>query len=230
MSRLRFNAPLLAFLGALALVRGAQADLVVLTGGELFKVEHFEIEGERAKLTLVGGGILSLPILRVDRVVDDEIEAEPAPVEGAAPQPVEPPIPIAFDSLQPIPAVPFGATIYEAARRYRLNPRIVAEMARTESAFRPSAVSYKGACGLLQIMPATGRRFGLRRSELFDPRKNVEVATRYLAWLLERFEGKLDLALAAYNAGENAVARYGGVPPYRETRGYVRKILTALRS
>jgi hypothetical protein len=230
MWRLRFNALLFAFLGAVSLGRGTRADLVVLTGGEFFKVEHFEIDGARAKLTLVGGGILSLPILRVDRVVDDEVEAEPAPVEGAAPPPAEPPIPIAFDSLQPIPAVPFGATIYEAAKRYRLNPRIVAEMARTESAFRPSAVSYKGACGLLQIMPATGRRFGLRRSELFDPRKNVEVATRYLAWLLERFEGKLDLALAAYNAGENAVDRYGGVPPYRETRSYVRKILTALRS
>lgn len=223
---------LLAFLaGAIAVVREARADLVVLTGGEFFKVERFEVDGGRAKLTLVGGGILSLPILRVDRVVDDEIEPAPPPAAGEAPTALaEPPIPVAFDPMQPIPEVPFGATIYEAAKRYRLNPRIVAEMARTESAFRPSAVSYKGACGLLQIMPATGRRFGLRRSELFDPKKNVEVATRYLAWLLERFEGQLELALAAYNAGENAVDRHGGVPPYRETRGYVRKILTALRS
>jgi soluble lytic murein transglycosylase-like protein len=216
-----------AFLaGAIAVVRGARADLVVLTDGEFFKVERFEIDGGRAKLTLVGGGIISLPILRVERVVDDEIEpAPPALSEGAAPAVAEPLIPVAFDLAQPIPDVPFGATIYEAAKRHRVNPRIVAEMARAESAFHASAVSYKGACGLLQLMPATGRRFGLRRSELFDPKKNVDVA-----WLLERFEGKLDLVLAAYNAGENAVERHGGVPPYRETRGYVRKILTALRS
>jgi hypothetical protein len=216
--------------GAIASARGAQADLVVLTDGKFFKVEHFEVEGERAKLTLVSGGVLSLPILRIDRVVDDEIESEPPVAVGSVPPVAEPPIPVAFDPAQPIPEVPFGATIYEAAKRHRVNPRIVAEMARAESGFRPSAVSYKGACGLLQIMPATGRRFGLRRSELFDPKKNVDVATRYLAWLLERFEGKLEWALAAYNAGENAVQRHGGVPPYRETRGYVRKILTALRS
>jgi soluble lytic murein transglycosylase-like protein len=101
-------------------------------------------------------------------------------------------------------------------------------VARAESSFDARALSSKGACGLLQLMPATGQRFGLKRSELFDPKKNLEAGSRYLRWLLDRFSGDLRLALAAYNAGEHAVDRHKGVPPYRETRTYLSRIYASL--
>jgi hypothetical protein len=91
-----------------------------------------------------------------------------------------------------------------------------------ESEFDQFAVSSKGARGLMQLMPATARRFGV--SDAFDARQNVLAGTKYLRILLDQFSSDVELALAAYNAGENAVVRYGGVPPYKETRGYVAKI------
>jgi soluble lytic murein transglycosylase-like protein len=100
-------------------------------------------------------------------------------------------------------------------------------MAQTESAFDPVAVSHKGAAGLLQLMPATAERFGVQ--DVFDVPQNVEGAAKYLKWLLERFEGRTELALAGYNAGEGSVDRYQGIPPYRETRDYVTRVLAGVR-
>jgi soluble lytic murein transglycosylase-like protein len=97
-----------------------------------------------------------------------------------------------------------------------------------ESAYDARALSVKGARGLMQLMPATARRFGVTDERIHDPEVNVEAGTRYLAWLLDHFDGDLALALAAYNAGEGTVDRYQGVPPYRETRGYVQRIFHAL--
>ena len=91
-----------------------------------------------------------------------------------------------------------------------------------ESAGRQWATSPKGAMGLMQLLPATARRFGV--ADPFDPAQNVAGGTRYLRWLLDRFGGDVTLALAGYNAGEGAVERHGGVPPYRETRNYVRAV------
>ena len=96
-------------------------------------------------------------------------------------------------------------------------------MARIESNFNVYAVSPKGACGILQLIPETAERFGVE--DVFDAGENIDGGARYLRWLLERFDGDTRLALAAYNAGENAVQRYGGIPPYRETQDYVRKVL-----
>ena len=97
---------------------------------------------------------------------------------------------------------------------------------KTESAFDQWAVSSKGAQGLMQLMPSTARRFGV--SDPFNARQNIFAGTRYLRILLDLFQGDVDLALAGYNAGENAVRRYGGIPPYRETRNYVRKVRALL--
>ncbi len=107
----------------------------------------------------------------------------------------------------------------EHARRHGLDHSMVIAIMRRESGFDPRAVSAKGALGLMQLMPDTARRFGVR--DPFDPAQNVRGACAYLAWLLDRFGGDLVLALAAYNAGEETVETYGGVPPFAETRAYV---------
>jgi soluble lytic murein transglycosylase-like protein len=101
-------------------------------------------------------------------------------------------------------------------------------MVRAESGFDPHAVSVKGARGLLQLMPATAARFGVAEDSLFEPITNLGAGARYLGWLAERFAGELPLILAAYNAGEGMVDRYGGVPPFRETQDYLRRIYADL--
>jgi hypothetical protein len=111
-----------------------------------------------------------------------------------------------------------------AARLYQVNPDLVRAVMGVESEYDQWAVSSKGARGLMQLMPATARRLGVHDS--FDARQNIFGGSQYLRILLDQFGGDVTLALAAYNAGENAVLRYGGVPPYRETRGYVQRVQT----
>jgi soluble lytic murein transglycosylase-like protein len=120
--------------------------------------------------------------------------------------------------------------IDEVASRHQVDPELVRAIVRVESNFNPYAVSSRGARGLMQLVPATARRFGVRNA--FDPRSNLDGGLRYLKHLLGVFDGDLRLSLAAYNAGEQAVARNRGVPPYRETQNYLRKIaeLYPLRS
>jgi len=128
-----------------------------------------------------------------------------------------------------VPRSPYGQLIYDIAIRHSVNPHLVAAMIHVESAFNPRAKSRKGAYGLMQLLPETARRFGLRKKkDLFDPKKNLEVGVRYLKWLTERFGGNAEMILAAYNAGEGAVERFGGIPPYRETQQYVERIFGLL--
>ncbi|HSO08105.1 MAG TPA: transglycosylase SLT domain-containing protein [Pelomicrobium sp.] len=115
------------------------------------------------------------------------------------------------------------ALINELAPQYDLDPALVLEVVRAESNFDPRARSNKGALGLMQLIPATARRFGVR--DPIDPMQNLHGGMAYLRWLFDRFDGDLKLILAGYNAGEGAVERHGGVPPYTETREYVRRIL-----
>jgi soluble lytic murein transglycosylase-like protein len=115
--------------------------------------------------------------------------------------------------------------IKRAASNHSLDPRLVKAVALVESGFNSSAVSPKGARGLMQLMPATATRNGV--NNVHDPAQNIAGGTRYLSHLLNVFDGNLEKSLAAYNAGEGAVARYGGIPPYVETRDYVRRALTA---
>jgi soluble lytic murein transglycosylase-like protein len=116
--------------------------------------------------------------------------------------------------------------IEAAARLHQVSPDLVRAVIAAESEFDQWAVSSKGAQGLMQLMPETARRFGV--ADAFDARQNIFAGTHYLRLLLDLFQGDVALALAAYNAGENAVRRYGGIPPYRETRGYVPKIQALL--
>jgi soluble lytic murein transglycosylase-like protein len=117
--------------------------------------------------------------------------------------------------------VPFGSIIYNEARKNDLPPELVAAMVESESDFQPRLVSNKNAQGLMQIVPETGRLMGC--DDLFNPRANVAAGTKYFRYLLDRF-GDERIALAAYNAGEGAVERFGGVPEYRETIDYVHRV------
>ena len=219
---------LLAFVAGLA---PANAELLVLTDGRYLKVKSYEVTGEQAKLDLPYGGRMTLPIERVERVVNDEYVPPPPPdpvVEEVAEAVETGLIPLRFEESQPVPEGPYGTLIYETAKRHQVNPQVVAALIRQESAGKVRAVSHKGARGLMQLMPATAQRFGVRKDQLFDPKHNLEAGVRYLSWLMDQFPNDLAKILAAYNAGEGAVARYKGIPPYRETQNYVRRIFTNL--
>jgi hypothetical protein len=115
--------------------------------------------------------------------------------------------------------------VREAAERHHVDPALVRAVIETESNWNPAAVSPKGARGLMQLIPTTAQRFGV--NDVFNPKQNVDAGVHYLKTLLERYNGNLDLALAAYNAGEGSVDRAHGVPAFRETRNYVRKVQDA---
>lgn len=125
--------------------------------------------------------------------------------------------------LRPI-ASRFDPLIRNTASRFGVDAALVKAVVHVESGFDPYAVSSKGASGLMQLMPQTASRYGVRR--IFDPRQNITGGVRYLQYLLSEFAGNTRLALAGYNAGENAVTRYNGIPPYPETRGYVAQVMS----
>ena len=115
--------------------------------------------------------------------------------------------------------------IVDSSRRYAIDPLLIYSQMHQESTFKSRALSPKGARGLMQLMPGTARRFGVEN--IWDAKQNIEGGVKYMRWLLDMFGGDLNLALAGYNAGENAVMRYGNqIPPYRETQEYVRRIST----
>jgi soluble lytic murein transglycosylase-like protein len=146
----------------------------------------------------------------------------PAPVVAKGTKPTELPWP------EPPPNAPevIVRFVKIVAPEYQLQPALVLAVMAQESGFNPNIVSPKNAQGLMQLIPDTAKRFGVKN--VFDPTQNIRGGMAYLRWLLAYFEGDVRLALAAYNAGEGAVNRYRGVPPYAETRDYVRRITAAL--
>ena len=127
-----------------------------------------------------------------------------------------------------MPQSPFEHLIQEAARRYNLDAALVRAVMKTESAFNPYAISPVGAMGLMQIMPALAKDMGVCNP--FDPRENVMAGAKYLSRLLEAHRGNVSLTLASYNAGPGNVKRYRGIPPFKETRNYVKKITEILET
>lgn len=208
---------------AILALRTASADEVVLfSDGRALKVQGWSVVEGLATLDLVEGGRIWIP---AEQVIGVEILTEsPAAEEEIPVRQIE----ALAESLRGEDrwreaAGRYGDQVAAAADRHGLDRSFLAAVVKTESNFDPYAVSPKGACGLLQLMPETARRFSV--SNVFDVQQNLEGGARYLSWLLERFGGRIDLALAGYNAGEKAVDRHGGVPPYLETVQYVTRVL-----
>lgn len=141
--------------------------------------------------------------------------------------PIHPSVSVSVDQFTVLrPDQVYDALIAEAAERYGLNPALIKAVMRTESAFDPLAVSPVGAQGLMQLMPALAEEMGVKNA--FDPRENILGGAKYLRKLLDSTKGSLSLTLASYNAGPGNVARYRGIPPFKETRNYVKKITALL--
>jgi hypothetical protein len=202
---------LVALCGALA--QPASAEIVLLTSGRTLSVKSHRIDDDKITLVLREGGEVTCPASIVARIDPDEV---PYPEERAAVQ--EP-----TTRARPLTG-PYAEVISAAATRHGLDPSLVHALIRAESNYQPRARSARGARGLMQLMPETLRAYQVRNA--YDPAANVEAGTRYLRTLLDRFP--LAEALAAYNAGADAVVRYGGIPPFPETQAYVARILTTL--
>jgi soluble lytic murein transglycosylase-like protein len=121
------------------------------------------------------------------------------------------------------PVKPYSQIIHAAARRHRVDPALIKAVILAESKYNPEAISKKGAKGLMQLMPLTAKSLGV--ADIFDPEDNINGGTRYLKKLLDRFDGDIKLALAAYNAGSRYVKKYGGVPPFLQTKTFIKKVL-----
>jgi soluble lytic murein transglycosylase-like protein len=121
-------------------------------------------------------------------------------------------------------AMPYGDIIHEKSVKYDVDPALVAAVVEQESRFHAKARSQVGARGLMQLMPRTGRWLGARN--LYDPEQNIDAGVKYIKYLQQRFDGNVKQTIAAYNAGEGNVKRYGGIPPFRETQTYVKKVLS----
>jgi hypothetical protein len=203
--------PFCALLAWLATAGVSAAEIVVLTTGRTFNVKAHRVEGERVVLTLRGGGDITCDAAIIGRIDPDEV-------------PYPEPEPPAAD-LAPLDGVPYASIIDAAAAREGVDPRLVRAVIKVESAYQAEARSRKGAMGLMQLMPDTARRYAV--SNPYDPGANVDAGVKHLKMLLGRFDG-VALALAAYNAGEAAVERFRGIPPYPETQNYVRQVLKLL--
>ena len=131
------------------------------------------------------------------------------------------------DRLVPVPSADLEPLIQRQSDSQNLDPKLVKAVIQVESGYNHKALSNKGAMGLMQLMPDTASLFNVRNA--FDPEENLRAGTRYLRQLLDRFAGRIELALAGYNAGPGAVEKHGGVPPYAETRDYVKQVMMLYR-
>jgi soluble lytic murein transglycosylase-like protein len=188
----------------------ARAELAFLQSGRALSIKEHHMDGASVVLTLRNGGQIVCEPSMIARFAPDEV---PYP----EPEPTPDPAPVATEAA----AVPYGDIIDKVAAEQGVDVKLVRALIRVESAYQPRARSLKGAMGLMQLMPATARQYSVANP--YDPESNIQAGVRYLKSLLERLPRHL--ALAAYNAGEAAVARFQGIPPYPETRAYVSRIL-----
>jgi Transglycosylase SLT domain len=197
----RVTRVILFVLALAAFAAGARADYFVLRSGARLNVTAYQLVGERYRIQMNGGS------------------AEIAAADVIAIEPEEIFIPV---PRMPLIQAPYGDLIQSAAKKYGVDADLIFSVIAAESNFNPRVISRRGARGLMQLLPATGTRFGVK--DIFDPAQNIDAGTQYLRDLMARYQGDLVLTLAAYNAGPGAVQRYGHVPPYNETISYVRAI------
>lgn len=222
------SALVLASVGLWLGVPEAGAEIVYLSSGRTVSVQSLVMSGETAVLTLRSGGEIVCPRALIAEVRPDEVpyaartgETEPAPVTVPPAAPAQLPI-----ERLPVRSVPYGDLIRRASAAHGVDARLVQAVIHVESRYQRKARSRAGAMGLMQLMPETARRYAAKHP--YDPATNIDAGTRHLRWLLDRYP--LALALAAYNAGEATVDRFQGIPPYAETRDYVRRILQLIET
>jgi Transglycosylase SLT domain len=188
----------------LAAAPAGRAEYVVLRSGQRLKVSRYELLGDKYRLQIAGGTVVV--------AAEDVLGIEPEEV---------------FTPAKPSAELksPFRELIEVASAQYKVDADLIASVIAVESNFEPKAISRRNARGLMQLLPETAERLGVK--DIFDPKQNIDAGTRYLSDLLQRYDNNLVLALAAYNAGPEKISRFGDVPPYPETISYVRRVKRA---
>ena len=200
----------------------ASAEIVFMTSGGTLSVKGHTTSGDTVTLTLRSGGTVTCDKTLIERIVPDEVP-HPDPINPATLQ-----LPAGQEQPATAPGGQLRDTVYAslitaAADTYGVDPILIQALIQVESNYQPRARSSKGAMGLMQLMPSVAREYKIRNA--YDPATNIDAGVRKLKSLIDGMQGDLKRALAAYNAGEAAVSKFGGVPPYRETQNYVSKIL-----
>lgn len=220
-SSMKVKAPILLSLVGMALAIApspASAEIVFLTSGRTLSVKSHTTVGESVVLTLRSGGEVTCSADLIEKIEADEVPyPEPAPAMAeAAPAPDTD-----AQAASLLDGTPYGDIIASLSETHGVDPMLVRALIQVESGYRPRARSSRGAMGLMQLMPSTARAYRVRNP--FEPKANIDGGIRHLKSLIDRFG--VEIALAAYNAGEGAVRKFNGIPPYRETRNYVARIL-----
>jgi len=210
------SAAILAFLGSAV---PASAEIVVLSSGRTLSVKAHRIDGDLIVLTLRSGGDVTCDKSLIEKILPDEVPY-PEPKVAEALSQADGQNGVVNPAL--LEQTPYGEIIASMSEAHGVDPMLVRALIQVESNYRPKAKSNKGAMGLMQLMPATAREYKLRNP--YDPTANIGAGVKHLKSLIDRM-GAIELALAAYNAGEGAVKKFNGIPPYRETRNYVSRIL-----
>jgi soluble lytic murein transglycosylase-like protein len=210
--RMKFRAPLCSAVAfALCLLAvPADAEIVYLTSGKTLSIKGHRFDGEIIVLTLRGGGDVNIDKSLIEKILPDEVPYPEPEVTGEAA--------VATTGQA---ENPYGELIASMSEAHGVDPNLVRALIQVESNYRPKAKSPRGAMGLMQLMPSTAREYNVRNP--YDPKSNVSAGVKHLKSLIDRWG--VELALAAYNAGEGAVKKFNGIPPYRETRNYVSRIL-----
>jgi soluble lytic murein transglycosylase-like protein len=188
-------------LPALLVASNLRAEYVVLRSGQRLVVTSYQLIGDKYRLQMKGG--------TVEIPAEEVVTIEPEDVFTAVP-------------AQPAVKPPYRELVEAAAARYKVDADLITSVIAAESNFDPKAVSPKNARGLMQLLPETAAMLGVL--DIYDPKENIDAGTHYLADLLQQYNGDLNLALAAYNAGPDKVQKYGRVPPISETISYVRRV------
>jgi len=201
----------------------ASAEIVFMTSGGTLSVKSHTDTGDTVTLTLRSGGTVTCDKTLIDKIVPDEVP-HPDPINPNTLQ-----MPVSPQAAAGVRGALLRDTTYAdlitaAAETYGVDPVLVQALIQVESNYKPRARSSKGAMGLMQLMPSVAKEYQVKNA--YDPASNIDAGVRKLRSLIDGMQGDLKLALAAYNAGEGAVSRFGGVPPYRETQNYVSRILS----